>query len=442
MIRWLAAAVALILLSCRVSFAHNLDEYLQAAIISVAANRVDVSMRLVPGVAVLPLILKSIDTDLDGVVSKDEWRAYARRLLADLTLTVDGTRLPAKLIDADFPTLAQMREGLGEIRIELSADVPPGRGTRKLTLENRHLGGISVYLVNCLVPRDRGIQILTQRRNPAQSLYELDYRQPASAVSAEAPRSSSYVALHNAVGELPQMFRVGMRHIAQGTDHLLFILTLLLPAPLLAGGARWAASAGVRHSLVEILKVVTAFTIGHSMTLGLGALGVVSVPSQPIEVLIAVSILVSAAHAVRPLFPGREAFIAAAFGLIHGLALAATLAGMELGRWERIGALLGFNLGIEAMQLIVVAATMPSLLLLSRTRAYVPIRLGGAFIAAVAATAWILQRLLEVRTPVDAIAGVVSTLGPWLAGLLFLAGLACWFLSAGGDDRTIGSLKT
>ena len=90
-------------------------------------------------------------------------------------------------------------------------------------------------------------------------------------------------------------------------------------------------------------------------------------PSRPIEVLIAVSILVSAARALRPLFTVREAGIAAFFGLIHGLAFATIIGELGLGQWQRVAGILGFNLGIETMQMIVVAVTMPSLILLSRT---------------------------------------------------------------------------
>jgi hydrogenase/urease accessory protein HupE len=170
------------------------------------------------------------------------------------------------------------------------------------------------------------------------------------------------------------MFRLGITHIAEGTDHLLFLLALLLPAPLTAFAGRWAASAGVRRSILQTLRVVTAFTVGHSITLALAAFNVVSFPSRSIEVLIAVSILVSAVHALRPLFPGREAAIAAFFGLVHGLAFAATLSHLALNTWQRISSLLAFNLGIEFMQLLVVAATMPSLILLSRTGAYTALR--------------------------------------------------------------------
>jgi hypothetical protein len=221
------------------------------------------------------------------------------------------------------------------------------------------------------------------------------------------------------------IFRLGMRHIAGGTDHLLFLLALLLPAPLLALGSRWVGFAGARRSLLQILKVVTAFTIGHSITLALAALGLVRVSTHPIEVLIAISILVSAIHALRPLFPGREALIAAFFGLIHGLAFAATLEELGLGRWERVAGILAFNLGIETMQLIAVAAIMPSLVLLSRLRSYSVIRIGGALFAGVASVGWIVERLLHVDYSVDVLVDALAHHAVWIAGGLFLISLAC-----------------
>src|SRR6266404_125904 len=90
------AAVILLLLGARAS-AHRLDEYLQAALISVEKDRVQVSMRLIPGVAVSSSVLASIDTNADGVISPTEQRAYAERVLGDLSLTVDGNRLRPRL---------------------------------------------------------------------------------------------------------------------------------------------------------------------------------------------------------------------------------------------------------------------------------------------------------------------------------------------------------
>ena len=230
------------------------------------------------------------------------------------------------------------------------------------------------------------------------------------------------------------VFRLGIRHIAEGTDHLLFLLALLLPAPLMVSGWRWAGFADVRHSLLRILKIVTAFTVGHSMTLALAVSGLVRVPSRPVEVLIAVSILVSAAHALRPLFPGREAVIAAGFGLVHGLAFATTLEGLGLGSWERVASILAFNMGVETMQLVVVAGTMPSLLLLSRTHKYSVLRITGALFGGLASAGWIAERLLNVHNPVDRAIDLIAHSAVWIAGALFLIGLVSWSQRSTGQQ--------
>ncbi len=225
------------------------------------------------------------------------------------------------------------------------------------------------------------------------------------------------------------VFRLGVRHIAEGTDHLLFLLTLLLPAPLLVRGARWSEAAGMRQSLLRIVKVVSSFTVGHSITLACAALGVVHVPSRPVEVLIAGSILVSSIHALRPIFPGREAAIAASFGLIHGLAFASTLSELGLGRWERVASILAFNLGIEGMQLVVVVATMPALMLLSRGKAYSFLRVCGALFAGLASLGWIVERLFDKHTGVDSVVDGIANEAGWIAGALFLVSVIFWWFS-------------
>jgi HupE / UreJ protein len=225
------------------------------------------------------------------------------------------------------------------------------------------------------------------------------------------------------------VFRLGMQHIAEGTDHLLFLLALLLPAPLLVRNVRngrWAGHASIRLCLLRIGAVVTAFTVGHSVTLAAGAMNVVHVPSRAVEVLIAVSILVSAAHALRPLFPGREAVIAGCFGLIHGMAFAATLNELGLGRWDRVASIFGFNLGIEAMQVVVVAAALPSLILLSRTRLYVSIRTAGGVFAGGVSMAWIAQRAWGLPNPADALVRVLAQHGAWIALGLTLLAVFAW----------------
>ena len=434
MIRRFAGALLLSLLCAGSAFAHNLDEYLQAAVISLRPNEVQVSLRLVPGVAVLPELLKGMDPDSDGVLSEAEQRAYLARLLSDVSLRIDGAPVSLQVQSVYFPPINVMKEGLAEIRLELAGQIPAGDEKRTLLFENRHLSGVSVYLANVLVPSDKGLGILSQRRNASQSLYELLYRQQPSAGSPVKETGSVETATESLRADFLGMFRLGVRHIAGGTDHLLFLLALLLPAPLLVSAKRWTRAAPLQTSLLQILKVVTAFTLGHSMTLALASFGVISVPGQPIEVLIAVSILVSAAHAFRPIFPGREAVIAASFGLIHGLAFAAVLNQAGLGYGARLSGLLGFNLGIEAMQLVVVLATMPSLLLLSRTRWYSIARVGGALIAGIASLGWIGERLFDWGNPVDTFIESVAREAPWVACALFGVSLLCWIAR-----RSVGS---
>jgi hypothetical protein len=221
------------------------------------------------------------------------------------------------------------------------------------------------------------------------------------------------------------VFHLGMRHIAEGTDHLLFLLVLLFPAPLLIRRAKWVGYSDMRPCLWRIGKIVTAFTAGHSITLAASAIGVVHVPSRPIEVLIAFSILVSAIHALRPVFPGREAVVAGCFGLVHGLAFATTLAGLGLGRWDRVASIFGFNLGIEAMQLVVVAIALPSLILLSRTLLYSSLRIAGAILAGAIALLWIAQRLWDLPNPADAFVMALAQRAGWIAaGLTALGAMA------------------
>ena len=423
----LAVAAALVLAVSGSMRAHRLDEYLQATILSLTKDHVGVSMRLVPGVAVAPAVLASIDTNRDGIISPAEREAYARRVLRDVSLSIDGHRLIPSLVSVAFRCMEQMKEGLGEIQIEFRAGLPPGDSHRRLVFENHHQSRMAAYLMNCLVPGDRNLRIVAQNRNENQSLYELEYVQ---ADLRSAPSGSRRIGFAS-------IFRLGIRHIAEGTDHLLFLLTLLLPAPLVLAGRRWGACAPVRHSLVRMLSVVTAFTAGHSITLALAALGLVRVPGRPIEVLIAVSILVSAIHAFRPLFPGREAALAGFFGLIHGLAFATTLGELGLERWDRVVSILAFNLGIETMQLFVVAATLPSLLLLSRTPAYRLLRIGGALFACSAAAGWIAERLLGVHAAVDAIVNSLAYRAAWIAVALFLISVVSWSLTSRQQNNAL-----
>ncbi|MFJ8112124.1 HupE/UreJ family protein [Streptomyces sp. NPDC096132] len=189
------------------------------------------------------------------------------------------------------------------------------------------------------------------------------------------------------------MVELGGDHILTGTDHLLFLLILLLPAPLAARERRWHGLVGARAALVRIGRITLAFTAGHSVALAATALGRLDIPGWPVEAFIAVSILVGAVHAIRPLFPGREAVVAGVFGLGHGMAFSFVLAEMHLATGQLVTSLLGFNLGIELVQLLLVCLALPSLLVLARLRVQPTLRLTGAVLTGTAAVAWLLDRL-------------------------------------------------
>ncbi len=218
------------------------------------------------------------------------------------------------------------------------------------------------------------------------------------------------------------MVRLGAQHIREGTDHLLFLIVLLLPATLTVKGRTWANFGGVHYSLIRLLKIVTAFTLGHSATLLVGSLHWLNLPQQPVEVLIAFSILVTAIHAIRPIFPGQEAKVAAGFGLVHGLAFANVLANLNLSGGQLALSLLGFNLGIELMQLFVIAVTVPWLILLSLTPAHRWVRVGGALLAATASIGWIVNRVSGKSNAIERLMNTVTDFAP--LGILILASVA------------------
>jgi len=195
-----------------------------------------------------------------------------------------------------------------------------------------------------------------------------------------------------------QLFKAGALHIAEGTDHLLFLLLLVIVAPLGVSGGRWNTVRPARSALRQLAWVATAFTAGHSVTLALGSTGVLVLPAQPVEVAVAVSIVIAALHALRPFFANGEVAMALGFGLIHGFAFSASLSGAGLSAGQQALALLAFNLGIEAMQLALLAIVMPLLLWLSRQgpTVYARVRRYTSAAGGLLAVVWVVQRLAAV----------------------------------------------
>jgi hypothetical protein len=166
------------------------------------------------------------------------------------------------------------------------------------------------------------------------------------------------------------LIRLGIWHIWIGLDHILFLVALILPSVLQRDGRRWQPAARFRTSLIKIVTIVTFFTIAHTITLSLAALGVVHLPSALIETAIAVSIAAAAFHNLWPVARINEAAIAFGFGLFHGFGFATVLGELGLGRDHLVLSLLGFNLGVEIGQLAIISAIFPMLFLVRRVRLY------------------------------------------------------------------------
>lgn len=216
------------------------------------------------------------------------------------------------------------------------------------------------------------------------------------------------------------MVQLGMNHITEGTDHLLFLFVLLLPATLVAEKNRWTRFGGTRYSLLRLGKFVTAFTIGHSVSLLLAATKLLTLPGRPVEIAIAVTIFVTAIHAIRPLFFRKEVFIALGFGLVHGLAFAGVLSEMNLSGSRLAWSILGFNIGIELVQLFIVICIVPWVIVLSRNNFYQWLRIAGAVFALIASVGWMVERVAEEPNFVSLFVEKLATGGKYLVAAIAL----------------------
>jgi hypothetical protein len=190
----------------------------------------------------------------------------------------------------------------------------------------------------------------------------------------------------------------GVWHIWIGFDHILFLLSLLLPAVLVRAEGRWQARATLRASGIEVLKIVTAFTLAHSITLTLATLGVVALPSRIVESAIALSVVVAAFNNLWPVITRRLALLAFAFGLIHGFGFASVLLDLGLPQSSLLLSLVGFNVGVELGQLAIVAAFLPLAYLARGTAFYrKAVLFAGSCLIVAIALAWLAERVLDLK---------------------------------------------
>lgn len=218
--------------------------------------------------------------------------------------------------------------------------------------------------------------------------------------SGDRAEQDLQIAAPSALETLRQYVLEGVWHIWIGFDHILFLLSLLLPAVLLRRGGHWEPAPSLKATLVSVLKVVTAFTVAHSITLSLAVLGVVSLPSRIVESTIAASVVIAALNNLRGTIEKRRWVMAFVFGLIHGFGFASALADLGLPQGALALALVGFNLGVELGQLAIVVAFVPVAFWLRRTRFYrVGVLTFGSIAVAIVAAYWFVQRAFDVAGP-------------------------------------------
>lgn len=300
-------------------------------------------------------LLLSLDRDGDGTVSPSEVEAARPRLAEYLASRVSvssrGAPLPARL------------DG---VRLGRSAD---GRAILEADLRYQAEESLRDVAIRCepladLGPDHRTLARIARGEDVTEFAFE---------------RGAVYrVSQASLGGHFLQFLRLGVFHIFTGADHLLFLLALLL-----AGG-----------TLLQVVKIVTAFTAAHSLTLSLAALGLVHLPSRLVESAIAASIVFVALENLFRRGQDRRWLVSFAFGLVHGFGFAGVLAEMHLPRSDLLASLLAFNLGVEVGQVAVVAAILPLLALLRRGTAYRTVVTSASALILVMGLFWLSQRAL------------------------------------------------
>jgi hypothetical protein len=368
----LRAVIALLLLCSLPVQAHKAsDSYLTLA---VSETRIegqwDIALRDLE-------MAIGLDRDDNGELTWDEIRdrhtdiaAYA---LARLALSSNGGNCPANVT---------------EHLIDHHTD-----GAYAVLRFNAACGGtiesiaIDYSLLFDLDPQHKGLLKLESPAQITTAIFSPD-RARQQFVLAEAGRLRQFT----------DYLKHGIWHIWIGFDHILFLLSLLLPAVLIFSGRKWHAADSFKASFVDVLKVVTAFTIAHSITLTLAALQIVTVPSRWVESAIAASVVIAALNNVYPMFQGRRWMAALIFGLIHGFGFASVLADLGLPQSALLLALLGFNVGVEAGQLAIVAVFLPLAYALRKTWFYQKaVFIGGSILIALIAMIWLIERAFDLQ---------------------------------------------
>lgn len=340
----------------------------------------------------------------DGKSLTGQWDVALRDLehAVGLDANGDGTitwgELKAKHADIDAYLLA---------RLALQADGKPCKLAPSERLVDEHTDGAYAVLrftAACHTARYRTLTLeysLFFDLDPThRGLLRLDLggQSQTGIFSPERPRLELGADKRPALEQFADYLREGVWHIWIGFDHVLFLVSLLLPSVFIFFDRRWLPAARFRESFWDVFKVATSFTVAHSITLSLAALSVIELPSRLVESAIALSVVLAALNNVWPLVHGRRWLVAFAFGLIHGFGFASVLADLGLPRDALLLALVGFNVGVELGQMAIIAAFLPLAFVFRRTWAYrTLVMVGGSVAIAVVAGIWLVERAFDLQ---------------------------------------------
>ena len=375
-----AALALFVVLTCTTAaHAHKpSDAYLRIGAASRSELATTVPLRWDLAVRDLDRVL-GIDANRDGAITWGELRGADRAtrdlLRAHLSATLESVPCAVTIAGGEQPRVTHHSDGAYAV-YDLELRCPAHGDALALRYD----------LLFELDPQHRALV-----RNLASDSITVLSRQ-------ERSMTVSLPVAEPAQGRLWKAVREGVHHIWTGYDHLLFLLALLLPALLRREDGHWVPVPALRPALLEVLKVVTAFTAAHSVTLSLAALGALALPSRVVESAIALSVVLAALNNVWPLVQGRRWLVAFGFGLIHGFGFASVLQDLGLPREALVLALVGFNLGVEAGQLVIVAVFLPLAFAARRTAFYRRgVLVAGSLLIALVAGIWLVERAFNLK---------------------------------------------
>ena len=255
---------------------------------------------------------------------------------------------------------------------------------------------LNYTLFSDLDPSHRGLLKLDYSTVEKTGLNVKNYTKTAI-FGPDNPTQSFTLSTPKRWSEFKEYVLEGIWHIWIGFDHILFLISLLLPAVLVYSAKTWQPAQHFKTTFMDVLKVVTAFTIAHSITLTLATLQVIELPSRWVEAAIAASVILAAMNNLFPYLLKRRWLAAFVFGLIHGFGFAAVLADLGLQQGALMVALVGFNVGVEIGQIAILSLFIPAAYVLRKSKFYkIIIFYGGSVLIIIIAAAWFIERAFNV----------------------------------------------